>query len=112
MLNVMAKKTRRPSEKPLEEALLPFTDSSVRVIQAQLRQLREREELLEREIQQRPATSFDSQILQKHLRIIHKRKALNKRLLSGLESIKAMEGKLGDVLKKKKWNERLLRELQ
>lgn len=107
----MAKKTRLPPEKPLESALLPFTDSSVHVIQAQIRQLREREELLEREIQQRPSTSFDSQILQKHLRIIRKRKALNKRLLSELESIKAMEGELGNVLKKKKWNERRLREL-
>lgn len=107
----MGKKTRRPPEKSLEDALLPFTDSSVRIIKAQLRQLRDREELLERDIQQRPSTSFDSQILQKQLRIIRKRKALNKRLLSELESIKAMEGELGDVLKKKKWNERLLREL-
>ncbi len=108
----MAKKTRRPPEKPLEEALLPFTDSSAGIIKAQIRQLREREELLEREILQRPSTSFDSQILQKQLRIIRKKKALNKRLLSELESIKDMEGELGSVVKKKKWNERLLRELQ
>ena len=108
----MAKKTRLPPEKPLEDAFLPFTDSSVRLIKAQIRQLGEREELLEREIQQRPATGFDSQILQKQLRIIRKRKALNKQVLSELENIKGMEGELGNVLKKKKWNERRLRELQ
>jgi len=96
----------------LEDALLPFTDSSVRIIKAQIRQLGEREEILEREIQLKPSSSFDSQILQKQLRIIRKRKALNKRLLSELESIKDMEGELGAVLKRKKWNEVRLRELQ
>lgn len=108
----MLAKTKRPPEKPLEDKFLPFPDSSVRTIKEQLRQLKEREELLEREIQQKPSNSFDSQILLKRLRIIRKKKVLNKRLLSGLESIKAMEGELGAVLKKKKWNERLLRELQ